>query len=146
MISSKGSTHVKGSSTTTVDFQTKTKLERIMVGKPICRAIDMNHQMDHTLENNTVDGRSPATVDTYYSQGFTHPRWLFGISSINSSSHKLLHIWMANIGNVPHYFQHDNFNLTNQWQMDISSWTTQHFTNQKCFLVMKLNSSVSHTS
>ena len=37
----------------------------------------------------TVDGRTPAPVDrfiglSHYVQGFTHPRWLFGISSINS--------------------------------------------------------------
>ena len=36
----------------------------------------------------TVDGRNPANqlVDSFspYLQGFLHPRWLFGISSINS--------------------------------------------------------------
>ena len=36
----------------------------------------------------TVDGRNPAPVEvgtlSHYLQGFIHPRWLFGISSINS--------------------------------------------------------------
>ena len=39
----------------------------------------------------TIDGRNPAPVDMVnipliFSQGFIHPRWLFGISSINSIS------------------------------------------------------------
>ena len=38
----------------------------------------------------SVDGRNPAPVDvgslSYYWQGFRHPRWLFRIFSINSSS------------------------------------------------------------
>ena len=39
----------------------------------------------------TVDGKNPAPVDSslsYYLDGFLHPRWLFGISSINSMSQK----------------------------------------------------------
>ena len=40
--------------------------------------------------SNTVDGGNPAPVEvgrlSHYLQGFIHPRWLFGISSINSIS------------------------------------------------------------
>ena len=40
-------------------------------------------------QGNTVDGRNPAPVEvgslSHYLQGFIHPRWLFWISSINSS-------------------------------------------------------------
>ena len=39
------------------------------------------------MVHSTVDGRNPAPVDVeniHYLQGFLHPRWLFGISSINS--------------------------------------------------------------
>ena len=39
-----------------------------------------------------VDGRKPAPVEvgslSHYLQGFIHPRWLFGISSINSPDWK----------------------------------------------------------
>ena len=38
---------------------------------------------------NTVNGRNPAPVEvgslSHYLQGFIHPMWLFGISSINST-------------------------------------------------------------
>ena len=42
----------------------------------------------------TGDGKNPATVEvgskkSHYLQGFVYPRWLFGISSVNSSN--LLH-------------------------------------------------------
>ena len=42
-----------------------------------------------SMASNTVDGRNPANpVEvgslSHYLQGFIHPRWLFGISSINS--------------------------------------------------------------
>ena len=40
------------------------------------------------LPKDTVDGKNPAPVEvgslSHYLQGFIHPRWLFGISSINS--------------------------------------------------------------
>ena len=38
------------------------------------------------MVHGTVDGRNPAPVDVenIHLQGFLHPRWLFGISSINS--------------------------------------------------------------
>ena len=55
----------------------------------------MNTQNDGSWKrvvplNNTVDGseirRAPVEVGSlsHYLQGFIHPRWLFGISSINS--------------------------------------------------------------
>ena len=41
------------------------------------------------LFSDMVDGRNPAPVEvgglSHYLQGFIDPRWLFGISSINSS-------------------------------------------------------------
>ena len=46
------------------------------------------------FSHHTVDGRNPPPVEggslshylSHYLQGFIHPRWLFGISSVNSSS------------------------------------------------------------
>jgi len=42
-------------------------------------------QAEHVI---TVDGRNPAPVEvgslSHYLEGFTLPRWLFGIYSINS--------------------------------------------------------------
>ena len=44
----------------------------------------------HVPTLHTVDGRNPAPVEvgsfSYFLQGFIHPRWLFLISSINSSN------------------------------------------------------------
>ena len=53
------------------------KPEKLEVRSPIAKA--------------TVDGRNPAPVEggslPHYLQGLIHPRWLFGISSINSITH-----------------------------------------------------------
>ena len=46
-----------------------------------------------TYHHTTIDGRNPAPVHRLsipLFTGFLHPRWLFRISSINSSSHLLL--------------------------------------------------------
>ena len=55
------------------------------------------------MNANTVDGleirRSPVEVGSlsHYLQGFIHPRWLFGIPSINSSFWplQLIHSWSS---------------------------------------------------
>ena len=64
---------------------------------PHCRGFMWNHETESGVfcitPNrvhiwHTVDGKNPALVEvgslSHYLQGFMHPRWLFGISSINS--------------------------------------------------------------
>ena len=53
------------------------------------------------LPKDTVDGKNPAPVEvgslSHYLQGFIHPRWLFGISSINSIPIRHVEIMKKNL-------------------------------------------------
>jgi len=75
-----------------VPFKTPTKRQTIIYfNQGFIESISTKTYTNHQIINmsHTVDGQTPAPVEvgslSQYLQGFIHPpRWLFGISSINS--------------------------------------------------------------
>ena len=61
------------------------------------RVVATHQSIKWTENTNTVDGRNLAPVGlSHVLQGFIHPRWLFGISSINRT------LWFSMISAVEH--------------------------------------------